>query len=63
MDTYCISLKLPNGNYRCVDETKSLEEAQIKLLLLEADHPGDYLAFNRASGKPVQGTPWVSYVC
>lgn len=63
MDTYCISRKLPNWNYRCVDETKSLEEAQIKLLFLEADHPGDYLAFNRDSGKPIQGRLWVSYVC
>ena len=63
MDTYCIFRRLPNGNYRCVDEMKSLEEAQTKLLLLEANHPGDYLAFNRNSGKPVQCPPWMAYVC
>ncbi len=63
MDSYCIFQKLPNGNFRCVDEMKSLEEARTKLLLLEADHPGDYFAFNRNSGKPVQGTPWITYVC
>jgi hypothetical protein len=42
---------------------KGLEETQIKMLLLEADHPGDYFAFNRNSAKPVQGMPWTAVVC
>ena len=63
MDAYCIFRRLTNGSYRCVDEMKSLEEAQIKMLLLEADLPGDYLAFNRNSGKPVQSMFWTAYVC
>ena len=61
--TYCIFAKMPDGNYCCIDEVGNLEEAQTELLLLEADHPGDYMMLNSLSGKLVQGTPWMPYVC
>lgn len=61
--SYCIFAKMPDGNYFCIDEIGNFEEAQLELLLLEAEHPGDYMMLNSASGKLVQGAPWTPYVC
>lgn len=61
--TYCIFAKMLDGNYCCIDELNNLEEARIELLLLEAEHPGDYVMLNSLSGKLVQGAPWSAYVC
>ena len=61
--TYCIFAKMPDGDYFCIDEVGDLEEARMELLLLEADHPGDYLMSNSVSGKLVQGTPWTPFTC
>jgi len=62
-DTYCIFHKLPDGDYRCVDEVTNLETAQSIMLVLEADHPGEYLARKKSSGKVVHGAVWTPYVC
>jgi hypothetical protein len=65
MDTssYCIFAKMPDGNYCCIDELSNLEAAQMELMLLEADRPGDYFMLNSFTGKLVQGIPWTPYVC
>jgi len=60
--SYSIFRKLSNGNYQCIDETSTLEQAQMIILLLEADHPGDYVAVNQASGKEIHARFASNYV-
>ena len=62
-ERYGIFCRMPDGNLCCVREVSSLEQAQIALLLLESDYPGDYVAFNETTGKLVTGVPSFGYVC
>ena len=63
ISTYCVLRKFPSGIYEYVEELDSLEKAQIRSLLLEADHPGEYVVCNSASGKVVTACAGGPYVC
>jgi len=53
---YCVLRKFPSGIYEYVEEIGTFEQAQIESLLLETEHPGEYIVCNRASGKLVSGS-------
>lgn len=61
--TYSVLQKCPSGEYKFVGEIGTFEQAQIESLLLEAEHPGEYVVCNSASGKLVSGSGSGPYVC
>jgi len=60
---YRVFRRLPDGRYLCVGEAQSLEDAQFRWMLLEAEYPGSYAVYNSFSGKRVESLPWVAYPC
>ncbi len=60
--SYRVVRRLQDGKYICIAEVGSFEDAQMRLMLLEAEHPGDYFAFNSVSGKRVQGAVTANYL-